>query len=56
MSWPRFRFWLIEAAAWWLQAEPQDLGEWLPFVALVLATFAAEAILALWIMGAIRPL
>lgn len=53
--WERSRFWLIEAAAWWLEPQKPDRGEWLPFYRLVALTLAVEGILALWLMGALSP-
>ncbi len=51
----RWKLWRLEALLYWLEAPKPDLGGWLRFGSLVALTLAAEAIVALWIMGAFKP-
>ena len=49
------RFALIEALVWWLEPQKPDRGEWSPFFRLMAVTLAVEAIVFLWIGGALSP-
>ncbi len=52
----RWKLWRLELLAYWHQKGKQDAAEWGPFIRLVLVTLMFEAIIALRIMGALRPL
>jgi hypothetical protein len=47
--------WRLELLAYWLEAPKPDRGGWLGFGGLVALTLAAETIVALWLLGAFRP-
>jgi len=47
--------WRLELLAYWLETEKPDRKDWLPVLKLMALTFAVEAIVFLWIGGALRP-
>jgi len=50
----RFRFRLLEFVVLWIEPPKPDRGTWLGFGGQVALTLAAQALVALWIMGAFR--
>jgi hypothetical protein len=47
--------WRLELLAYWLEQPKPDRGAWLPVLRLMALTFAVEAIVFLWIGGALKP-
>jgi hypothetical protein len=51
----RWKLWRLEALIYWLEPEKADRKDWLPVLKLMALTFAVEAIMFLWIGGALKP-
>ena len=56
MRFTRIRLAPLELLAYWRERSKPDRGAWWPFLRLVYVTLWVEAVVALWIMGGLRPL